>query len=78
LALRRGTSLAVSSTLSSATWSVLRRTMKGDIGSMRFSRHRQESMKVSTLSSPSRSMCRRTRVAWLAIPSIIFRLVLEK
>ena len=39
---------------------------------------RQASMKVSTFSIPRRSMCRRTRVAWLAIPSIIRRLVLEK
>ncbi len=53
-------------------------TMKGDIGSIRFSMQRQASMKVSTFSIPRRSMWRRTRVAWLAIPSIIRRLVLEK
>jgi hypothetical protein len=35
-------------------------------------------MKVSTFSSPRPLDVRRTRVAWLAIPSIIFRLVLEK
>ena len=35
-------------------------------------------MKLSTFSMPSRSMWRRTRVAWFAMPSIIRRLVFEK
>jgi hypothetical protein len=54
------------------------RAMNGDIGSMRFSSDRQMSMKFSTRSMPWRSMWRRTRVAWFAMPSIILRLVFEK
>ena len=62
LARSRGISGVSRGSLVSAT-SAVRRTMKGAMGSIRFSRHRHESMKLSTFSTPSRSMWRRTRVA---------------
>ena len=43
--------------------------------SIRFSSERQLSMKFSTVSSPCRSMWVRMREPWLAISSIILRLV---
>ena len=49
--------------------------MNGEWMSIRFSSDRQLSMKFSTVSSPYRSMYERMRLPWLAISSIILRLV---
>ena len=46
--------------------------------SIRFSSDRQLSMKFSTTSSPYRSMYDRMRLPWLAVSSIILRLVWPK